>query len=1404
MATEQPTESTVPQNIQSLFEMAKESKTKFDFKNALPSYMESLHKIEIIPNSSADVERLKCNIYIDISDIYRRERIWTKAYEFCNLAQQVANELQDQVCIANCWDRQGSIKRLQGDLNGALHDFHKALEIKLTSLGEKNLNVSDSYNNIGLVKWKQGENYEALAMYDKSLEIKLSILDDNHPDISRVYHNKGLIYEQQGKYNDALSMYQKSFEIESHHLGDNHAIVDESYNNIGNIYLRQGKYDKALAIFKKCLEARLLVFGENHSSVAASYLSMGVAYKKKGRLNDCLSQYLKSLKIYLSILANDHPDLSPIYHDIGNVYDSLGKYDDALTMHNKSLKIQLSVYRENHQYVANNYEDLGVVYEHQGQYDKSLSMHEKSLKIRLAQLDENHPSIAASYKNIANIYDHQNRCDEALSMYQKSLKILLLVLGDTHPDISQLYQDMGNSYYKQLKYNQALTKYNEALNILHKTFGENHSSIADIYEKLAGCNNHLHHFDDAIAMQQKSETIRNCLPQEMNISESLTNQSGKIQEEVNKKKSRGQDHHKPQFLNNQSQLRSSDSKNHSYEQDWANNRVTDIQEKRYFRGYIKALDRGSCFNNLVRAMFTGPRNVGKSSIMRAFTRQVLKPNQPPTEIVHQSETVIEIAYNLQNLQLDDLRQIWRVNINSIMQTFNHDSTTQVSAGSVYRQTIADTGSIDFTYETDKQDPIASKDLETMNSKSSMQQLRDVFQYYFSLPPMKKNYLDYDSQYAKIWDFGGHEIYHITHRLFMSENSIYILVFNIALDIYDKVRTRDGQLLNTTYLHAMQEWLTSIIGSHRDGGEITANIDNDNVKYSLPIVILVASHGDLILKEEERIRRFNQFEREIRSHMPIYKNNIYSSGIVFNCNAEDNSLPTTINRTYCSFRLHHIIKKFAQSLPFMKSSIPIRWIIMATILRVASFSHDNPSTSSKINQIRTDSISNIMTIQEVINLAQKYCLYENEEELIDMLTYLHDLGEIIFCKKAGYGGIVVTNVDWLLKIFRSLIQCHECPSGSSSIISEYEKASQTGRLSRSYIDYVLQKLDEDAKKNILKLMETYDIVCQIKNDNDEDESKYFAPYLLRSDVDPFNLTGYLLSDWFYIGYENKDIPYISDGIYYCLLSACMKEWNNTKVELYHHCAKYYLANDGHYVIVKKEGSYIGLQYCYQKVRESEIEDKIMDKVFNSLHSKRLHAIIRAKLVSIIEERMPKFKNKNCQFYVQCSYCNKLTSVKCKINVQIQNWIQCQNCHNYFESNSISDWIPYDKKLWKDRWYGKLRMSDTQTSNNNNEISRPQLCHALNYYNEDFIRIIPTDEILLKLKAKHILSEREVTDIRRLPHEEQKADRLFNILQNRADGNDFLEFCDVLNNNTIQRVQKLGRQLEVKARNFTNDS
>ena len=446
------------------------------------------------------------------------------------------------------------------------------------------------------------------------------------------------------------------------------------------------------------------------------------------------------------------------------------------------------------------------------------------------------------------------------------------------------------------------------------------------------------------------------------------------------------------------------------------------------------------------------------------------------------------------------------------------------------------------------------------------------------------------------------------------------------------------------------------------------------KYSLPIIILVASHADTITNKQEGDKRFEKFEQVLTSTMPSYASNIYSSGIIFNCNPDDSTDSTLAYRKDCSIRLHSVMKDFIQSLPFMYKRIPIRWFIMATIFRNPPKNNQNESASSKMNNIRNIRVNNIMAVEEVKSIAKDLRLYENDADLAAMLAYLNDLGEIFLCSKNDQNGHIVTNVKWLLKILCNIIhpqQNREDNLNTKTIIAE---ANKTGRISRAYVDQALSQLDIDEKTKdyIINLMQSYNILCTIGTTSDNNKCQYFIPCLLPPDEEKLDSETKYISKQLYLGYDIDIVPNISDEAFYCLLSLCIKKWNNTNVKLYYRCAYFFMTKSDHYLIVKKETSHISIQYCYQKTKNAELKKAIDKKRKTLILQIRPQKFIKDQLSSLMAERMPKCKGARIRYYVRCLGCNKLTYLSDNEEIFDDNIIH----HNQDENKAATACIILD--------------------------------------------------------------------------------------------------------------------------------
>ena len=87
----------------------------------------------------------------------------------------------------------------------------------------KNLaDVANTYNNIGIVYRNKGDLENALLQHQRALEIRTRVYGQEHLDVAASYNNIVEVYRQQGRYEEALDYYHRSLDIKVRVLGPEH------------------------------------------------------------------------------------------------------------------------------------------------------------------------------------------------------------------------------------------------------------------------------------------------------------------------------------------------------------------------------------------------------------------------------------------------------------------------------------------------------------------------------------------------------------------------------------------------------------------------------------------------------------------------------------------------------------------------------------------------------------------------------------------------------------------------------------------------------------------------------------------------------------------------------------------------------------------------------------------------------------------------------------------------------------------------------------------------------------------------------------------------------------------------------------------------------------------------------
>lgn len=392
----------------------------YELQQALTCFLKAFHFISSISNPDEWLKQCQFDVCLHICDIYIHLSEWSEATEFCEKAKDQAEQIQEQIKIARCLDRQGDIKKLNCDVVGALHDYLESLRIKKSYADDSNykLDISNSFNHIGLIYNYQGKFKEALIAIQNSLKIRVQVLNEDHFDVAMSYNNLGLVYSNLRKLKIALFMYNKALEIRKRILDPMHPSIATTYNNIGTVYKDLAKYEEAEKLLNESLMIQTRNFGQIHKDIAVTYSNMGSLYNDQKKFDKAIAMYQKSLDIELHLFGKNHCNIAMTYSNMGSIYFNDGKFYQALVMYQKSLEI-LEKGKHDTLDTAVLLTNIATVHLKTSQFDQALSESIKAIDIMKQFFGDTHLNLVGLYSIAAQCYEKLSYHDKALKMQEK-------------------------------------------------------------------------------------------------------------------------------------------------------------------------------------------------------------------------------------------------------------------------------------------------------------------------------------------------------------------------------------------------------------------------------------------------------------------------------------------------------------------------------------------------------------------------------------------------------------------------------------------------------------------------------------------------------------------------------------------------------------------------------------------------------------------------------------------------------------------------------------------------------------------------------------------------------------------------------------------------------------------------
>ena len=537
---------------------------------------------------------------------------------------------------------------------------------------------------------------------------------------------------------------------------------------------------------------------------------------------------------------------------------------------------------------------------------------------------------------------------------------------------------------------------------------------------------------------------------------------------------------------------------------------------------------------------------------------------------------------------------------------------------------------------------------------------------------EKNVEGEEGIYAVLWDFGGQSVYYVTHPLFLTSRAIYLLVYDLSRDPYEKAKPLDrvGMFKSfqdnfnmKTNLDYLDFWMTSVASLATEGGNRQESTGCKLLPENLPCVFLVCTHADQPHDGAD--------PRALASEIfHVLQNKPYSSHLYERVFVVDNSKSGGESECPEVQLLRQTVRSVAGELPQMKDAIPIKWLQYEKALHV----------------IQEEGYRWI-SFQRAKQVASEKCKIVDDEEFLTVLNFLHDQRILIhFDDSPQLNKLVILNPQWLIDVFKKVITVKPFDSEEREFRHLWEKLEKTGVLAEKLLEHLWGPLlqQEETCESLVAIMEKFSLMCLLPSSAPLCDKQYLVPSMLMS-YPPggvIKLSKSRKNPSLSLKLQSCQIPpSLFPRLVLLFLQWCTTEFQSTEdPKLYHNFARFFISpNGGCSVILLCRSSSVEVVLLGER-ENGDLPEDLQSKMTSLIDENpsidpfiaHVARSVRRQL-SLILERMRKeffwFSNMRYEVCFLCPVCSQGGTVNYCQTHRAQGCMQEECLHFWSESELL---------------------------------------------------------------------------------------------------------------------------------------
>jgi len=256
-------------------------------------------------------------------------------------ADRVGGDLSDQPSVeAELLTTIGEIYFQIAQYEKAEVMHRKALALYRELLGENNLQLAVSLDNLARAIEYQGKQATAEPLYREALKIRRKVLGNEHPAIANSLNTLAQDLDWEGKTDEAENLRRESLAMQKKLFGDDSLPVAGALTGLAVSLITRGKLTEAENMLREALaidDTRLA--NTNDLGTAMARFDLAIVLERQGKLDESEAVHREVLALRKKLLGNDHPDVAASLDQLAGVLQRQMKLEEAESCYRESVAI---------------------------------------------------------------------------------------------------------------------------------------------------------------------------------------------------------------------------------------------------------------------------------------------------------------------------------------------------------------------------------------------------------------------------------------------------------------------------------------------------------------------------------------------------------------------------------------------------------------------------------------------------------------------------------------------------------------------------------------------------------------------------------------------------------------------------------------------------------------------------------------------------------------------------------------------------------------------------------------------------------------------------------------------------------------------------------------------------------